>query len=170
MVTDTTKLEPPASKPSTPSSRRSTPSAVIPIKYAQQTPSPTSSHKYAIYDILHRHPPCPHLLTSLLRVPNATFLVYMAGGSLDARFRNHQVRESPFGTVLRVTETESTALLAIWLFQLVGAVVWLEGLSYVHGDLRPANMLLSVRDHLRLADFDYAETMGVPYSGNGVPW
>lgn len=30
----------------------------------------------------------------------------------------------------------------------------------MHGDLRPSNMLLPVRDHLELSDFDRAEAGG----------
>lgn len=49
-------------------------------------------------------------------------------------------------------------------------MVWLEGLGYVHGDLRPSNLLLDEREHLKLADFDCAERVGEPSSGNGAPW
>ncbi len=41
-----------------------------------------------------------------------------------------------------------------WVKQLVSAEVYLEGLGFNHGDLRPANILLTIEDHVKLCDFD----------------
>lgn len=41
-----------------------------------------------------------------------------------------------------------------WVLQLTSALAWLEGLGFVHGDLRPANALIDSGDNLHLADFD----------------
>ena len=94
----------------------------------------------------------------------------MSGGSLHDRLRSHQIRDGYFGKVLRVDKTEPVDLVERWLRGLSSAVVWLEGLGYVHGDLRPINLLLDEREHLKLADLDCAERVGEPSSGNGAPW
>lgn len=49
-------------------------------------------------------------------------------------------------------------------------MVWLEGLGYVHGDLRSNNLLLDGYDHLKLADVDSVEKVGEPSGGNAPPW
>lgn len=53
-----------------------------------------------------------------------------------------------------------------WIRQLVSAVAWLESLGYVHGDLRPDNVLLDRHENIKLADFDaavkYGEELLVP--------
>jgi len=41
-----------------------------------------------------------------------------------------------------------------WVRQLVNAEAYLEDLGYIHGDLRPANILLTNEGHLKLCDFD----------------
>lgn len=45
-----------------------------------------------------------------------------------------------------------------------------EGLGYIHGDLRPNNLLLDGKEHLKVADFDCAEKFDELSSGNGAPW
>ena len=53
--------------------------------------------------------------------------------------------------------------------ELCWAAAWLEHLGYVHGDLRPNNLLLDGDDHLKLTDFDCAQKIGAPSSGNTAP-
>jgi atypical protein kinase C zeta type len=123
-----------------------------------------------MFDLFENHPPCPHIIQSFLRLPNANFLALMSGGSLDDRLRSHQIRDGHLGKVFRVDKTEPAELVERWLRELCSAVVWLESPGYVHGDLRPSNLLLDGRDHLKLTDFDCAEKVGEPLSGNGAPW
>lgn len=94
----------------------------------------------------------------------------MSGDSLDDRLRSHQIRDGHFGKVLRVVEKEPLELIGRWLGELCSAVVWLETLGYVHGDLRPSNILLDESSHLKLIDFDYAKKVSKPSSGNCAPW
>ncbi|KAG6297872.1 hypothetical protein E4U09_001194 [Claviceps aff. purpurea] len=50
--------------------------------------------------------------------------------------------------------------IARWITQLASALSWIEGLAFVHGDLRPANILLTANDNIRLADFDVSVKIG----------
>jgi serine/threonine protein kinase len=47
-----------------------------------------------------------------------------------------------------------------WVRQLTSAVAWLESLGLVHGDLRPANILLDSSDDIKLGDFDATVSPG----------
>lgn len=47
-----------------------------------------------------------------------------------------------------------------WITQLASALAWIEGLGLVHGDLRPANILVTADDDIRLADFDASVPIG----------
>lgn len=142
----------------------------IALKYAREPHSDQFTRENDIFNLFDKHPPCPYIIQSFLRLPNANFLAFMSGGSLDDRLKSHQIRNSPFGKVLHVNTLEPIELVQQWLRELCCAVVWLESLGYVHGDLRPSNFLLDGRSHLKLADFDCAEKVGEPSSGNGAPW
>lgn len=142
----------------------------IALKYARELDSEGFAKENDMFDLFEKHQPCPHVIQSFLRLPNANFLAFMSGGSLDDRLKSHQIREGHFGKVLRVDKLEPIELVEQWLRELCGAVVWLESLGYVHGDLRPSNFLLDGIDHLKLADFDCVEKVGGASSGNGAPW
>lgn len=136
----------------------------IAVKYARERGSAEFAAENTMFDLFAatKHPPCPHVVQSFLRLPDVNLLAFMSGGSLEDRLRSHQVRHDFYGKVLRVEETESPELVARWLGELCGAVVWLESLGYVHGDMRPNNLLLDASHHLKLADFDCAERVGEP--------
>jgi len=141
----------------------------IALKYSKTTQSDSFARENAMFDLFATHPPCPHIIQSFLRLPDINFLALMSGGSLEDRLSAHKVRDA-HKKVLQVTYTEPPELVWGWLVALCSAVVWLESIGYVHGDLRPNNMLLDEYDRLRLADFDCAEKFGYPSSGNGAPW
>lgn len=142
----------------------------IVLKYARTPGSEAMAKENSIYDLFAKHPPSPFVVQSFLRLKDANFLARMSGGSLDDRLRSHQIRDGYFGKVIRVVEKEPLGLIGRWLRELCSAVVWLETLGYVHGDLRPSNILLDESSHLKLVDFDCAEKVGEPSSGNGAPW
>jgi serine/threonine protein kinase len=56
--------------------------------------------------------------------------------------------------VLKVEGREPRYLILRWMTELSNATTWLESLRYAHGDIRPLNLLLDSKDHLKLADFD----------------
>jgi serine/threonine protein kinase len=53
--------------------------------------------------------------------------------------------------------------------ELTSAVAWLETLGLVHGNLRPPNILLDNKDHLKLADFDCVDKIRSASKGNAPP-
>lgn len=142
----------------------------IVLKYAVTPGSEEFAKENSMYDLFAKHPPSPFVLQSFLRLEDANFLPRMSGGSLFDRLRSHQIRDGSWGKVLGVVKKEPLELVGRWLMELCGAVVWLESLGYVHGDLRPNNMLLDESSHLKLADFDCAEKVGEHSGGNGAPW
>lgn len=60
------------------------------------------------------------------------------------QFRLDQLTASPVGL-----DTQER-----WIRQLTSAVVWLERLGYVYGDLQPANAFLDAMEDIKLGDFD----------------
>lgn len=126
-------------------------------------------HENDTYDILDKHESSPYLVTSFLRRPGVNFLAFMCGGSLDKRIEDNQRRDTR-GNLIEVLRKEPTQKVERWAMELTGAVAWLESLGWVHGDLRPANLLLDSADHLKLADFDCVGKIGSPSHGNAPPW
>lgn len=47
-----------------------------------------------------------------------------------------------------------------WILQLTDALRWLEELGFVHGDLRPANILLDREETVKLSDFNASVELG----------
>lgn len=140
----------------------------IVVKNPINTGSAELERENAIYDTLEQHAPCPYVMQSFYRTPGASFLPFMSGGSLDTRLARNQVREK--GQVVRVLGVEDRRLVERWAAELCAAVAWLEALGLVHADLRPPNVLLDGRDHLKLADFDCAARVGERSRGNAPPW
>ena len=98
----------------------------------------------AMYKILTecRH---PNILRCILPIPQGLFLERMET-TLQARIDNETLG--------------SASTQARWIRQITSAIAWLEELGYVHGDLRPANILLTAKDDVRLADFDASVRTG----------
>lgn len=95
-----------------------------------------------IYRVLdERRSKHPNILSCILSIPQGIFLERLA---TTLEFRNRQRQEKPVDecTIMR------------WTKQLISAEAFLEEMGYVHGDLRPANILLSYQENLKLCDFD----------------
>jgi serine/threonine protein kinase len=140
----------------------------IALKYARDERSDAFQTEINTYDMFDKHEPSPYILQSILRHPNLNFLPFMRGGSLEARIRANQRRDK-LGA-LTVQHKEPLQMVERWAMELTGAVAWLETLGLVHGDLRPPNILLDDRDHLKLADFDCVDKIGSVSKGNAPPW
>lgn len=144
----------------------------IAVKYCSEPDKDYEGLKreMAFFDILEKHEPCPDIIQSFLRVPRANFLALMSGGSLHTRLEAHQKRSDDRLRVLEVTWTASDGQIKQWLMELCNAATWLESLGYVHGDIRPPNVLFDSEDHLKLADFDCVARIGTPSQGAAAPW
>ncbi|KAF6815634.1 protein kinase domain-containing protein [Colletotrichum musicola] len=141
----------------------------IALKFPRHSPSDEFVHEKDIYDTFDRHhQPCPHVLQSFYRTEICLFLQYLPGGSLLDRLQSNQTREKH--KVISVNRLEDRRLIERWTTELCAASAWLETLGLVHGDLRPANMLLGKQDHLKLADFDSVARIGDTALGSAPPW
>lgn len=142
----------------------------IALKVALGAGNSSMQHEHRIYDMLEKHAPCPHIIRSVLRLPDLNFMENMTGGNLEARLRSRQVRDGhDFASVLSL---EPTNLVSRWMAELASAAAWLESLGLANGDIRPMNILLDSADHIKLADFDCVaeigkqelEACGAPYA------
>jgi serine/threonine protein kinase len=95
------------------------------------------NNEKSVYDTLMQHPH-PHIVHGILCVPEGFFMQRM-----EMTLEN-RLRLSP-----STSETQER-----WIRQLVGAVAWLEELGYVHGDLRPGNIMLDRHQNIKVGDFD----------------
>jgi serine/threonine protein kinase len=104
------------------------------------------SREKAIHLVLqdHRH---PNIVHSILCVPEGLFMQ-----------RLDMTHELP------ISEYADSAINGLiqsrWIQQLTRGTAWFERLGYVHGDIRPANILVDVTDNLRLTGFDAAVKIG----------
>jgi serine/threonine protein kinase len=57
-----------------------------------------------------------------------------------------------------------------WAAGIASAISYLETLNLAHGDLCPANILLDVEDHTKLADFDQTSQFGTVRHCVGGPF
>jgi len=144
----------------------------IVLKYPRQPGCENFAREIEMYDIFEKHTPCPDIVQSFLRVPAGNFLAFLRRGTLDQRLRAHQIRDDQGrgSKVLKVSKTEPLFLIERWIMELSNAAAWLESLGYVHGDIRPPNLLLDAEDHLKLTDFDCAARLGTPSDGSAPPW
>jgi atypical protein kinase C zeta type len=139
----------------------------IVLKHARTSANDRIKQEHRVFDILETAAPCPHIIRSFLRLPDVNFLENAAGGNLEARLRARQTRfEHDF---VKVDSYESASLVSRWMTELTSAAAWLETLGLAHGDIRPSNLLLDAEDHLKLADFDCAATIGEHELEAGAP-
>ncbi|KAJ6784539.1 hypothetical protein PWT90_06757 [Aphanocladium album] len=121
------------------------------------------------YDTSLQQTPPPSIMQSFLRLPGINFMPLMAS-SLEERICSNQTRGDGNSPCVKVKCTEPATTIGQWATELARAIAWLESLGLVHGDLRPANILLDRDDHIKLADFDSVATMGSMNPGNCAPW
>lgn len=93
-----------------------------------------------VYRVLMEHPH-PNIVQCILCVTEGIFLRRMKS-TLQERLSQSRTASIPAYTQEQ------------WVLQLTSAVAWLERLGLVHGDLRPANILLDTNDNIQLGDFD----------------
>ncbi len=94
----------------------------------------------AVYRVLMKRPH-PNIVQCIVCAPEGIFLRRMEC-TLQDRLSLSQTASIPPHTQER------------WVRQLTSAVAWLESLNLVHGDLRPANILLDANEDIKLGDFD----------------
>ena len=101
-----------------------------------------------IYQTLKKVGPAhPNIIRCYLIVPQGIFLERL---DTTLEFRNRDRDHYP------VNENK----IVRWTKQLIGAVAFLEQLGLIHGDLRPANILINKDDHVKLTDFGDTVTPG----------
>lgn len=134
--------------------------ACIVVKIPRYKDDPDHATEQSIFDILESHPPHPNLVTSFLRVPNATFLEFLPGGDLASRLWAQQRRDPKTQQVLAVSNQQLPKLRLRWMKELSAAAAWLEEIGLAHGDIRPSNVLFDSDDHVKLSDFDRSIKVG----------
>ena len=88
-------------------------------------------------------------------------MAFCSGGTLEHRLRTYQIRhEINDNQVISVRRKESTHIVHQWMREFCSGIAWLESKQYAHGDIRPQNLLLDSKDHLKLTDFDSAGKYG----------
>ena len=102
----------------------------IALKYSIKDDDSRICNEYRIFDMLEIHPPCPHLVRSFLRLPNANFLQFHSGSTLDQRLQLRQTRDPTTKRVLKAEDGEPRRLVLRWMTELSDAAAWLESLGY----------------------------------------
>ncbi|CRK20316.1 Carbon catabolite-derepressing protein kinase like [Verticillium longisporum] len=99
-----------------------------------------------VYELLIKRPH-PNIIRCILIVPEGIFLERMEM-TLEARIDDQSLHPTSANVHMR------------WIRQITNALSWLENLGIAHGDLRPANLLLTRDEQIRLADFDSSVPIG----------
>lgn len=141
----------------------------IVLKYTATTDEPLFENEVRIFDHLERHHPSPHIVYSFFSLPNLNFMQHITGGNLEMRLRTQQRRDPKTEQVLE-DEIEAEHLILRWMKELTNAAAWLEALGLAHGDMRPANLLLDEKDHIKVADFDNTQPIGTEVDVGTAPY
>ena len=113
-------------------------------------------HEKAVYNILMQHQH-RNIVRGLLCIPEGIFLQRLEC-TLHACLENHQASSIRLDRQCR------------WIRQITSATQFLESLGYVHGDLRPANILLDAMDTIKVGDFDSTVKRGEQLLVTTVPF
>lgn len=138
------------------------------VKLARPRAIKEFHNEITAFDTFRKQKPSPYVIQYFFHTSGAIFLPYLCGGSLEDRLQHNQIRKD--GLLVRVVKQEPIQLVERWTMEIAAGSAWIENLGYIHGDLRPANLLLDAEEHLKLTDFDCAEKIGTPASGHGPPW
>ncbi|PGH11050.1 serine/threonine protein kinase [Helicocarpus griseus UAMH5409] len=111
----------------------------------------------AVYDALNNNPH-PHILQTILHttVPIAIFMPLM----LHSLGHWMEIERPSAPSPLRLR----------WVKEVASAAEHLEAMGLVHGDIRPANVLLASDMHIKLADFDSCVQKGEECEAFTVPF
>lgn len=141
----------------------------IALKYCHDDKLNSFKAENDAYDRFGQLNPPASIMQSFLRLPGINFMPLMVG-FLDERILSNQRYDYRNSLCLEVLRLEPVSKIGQWAVELAAAIAWLETLELVHGDLRPANILLDQEDHVKLADFDCMAKMGSINPGGVVPW
>jgi hypothetical protein len=103
-----------------------------------------------------KHHPHPHILQSIITVPEGLFLE-RAWKSVWERIVKHP--DYP------ITWEDKLC----WAKEIASAAAWVEKLGFVHGEIRPSNVLLTEQHHVKLAGFDNSKKINRPIAKIKVP-
>ncbi|KAG6160684.1 hypothetical protein E4U51_007458 [Claviceps purpurea] len=112
-----------------------------------------NANEKSTHELLMKHPH-PNIVRCILCVPEG-FMERM---------------ETTLQTRLDQDYAPSNRTKARWITQTASALSWMEGVGFVHGDLRPANILLTADDNIRLADFDASVKIGEQLEAASEPF
>lgn len=121
------------------------------------------------YDVFEKSEtyPSSHVLQSFLRLQCINFLPRIASSLAQSMHAN---RRRVSETCIDVLILEPADKVERWIYETAKAGEWLADLGYVHGDLRPHNILLDYNVHVKLSDFDCLANWGSLCISNAVPW
>ena len=120
------------------------------------------------FGILTQHIPCPNIVQTFLCVPQAIFLPFFPGGTLEQRIAGSQTRNGH--QVASFLKLEPVTLTMRWATEISTALAWLESIGYVHGDMALRNLVLDEYDRLKLIDFEDLSKIGTDSKGSHPPW
>jgi len=119
------------------------------------------NHENTVLDELDQEPRCADIIQGFLCLPNANFMAFYSSGTLEQRLRIYQIKDDINNDqVISVRRRYLIYLIHRWMRPLCGATAWLESQYYAHGDIRPDNLLLDGKNHLKLNDFSSAGKYG----------